>query len=63
MTTWRTVEDSGTGDKELLMARGHQRSKAICGEVQCLPMKQELDTTTSRKTYAKFDSREGVDSH
>ena len=57
------MEDSGTGDKELLMARGHQRSKAICGEVQCLPMKQELDTTTSRKTYAKFDSREGVDSH
>jgi len=57
------MKDGRVGDKELLVASSHERGEVVCGEVRCLPKKQELNTTTGSETYTKFDSREGMDSY
>ena len=55
------MENGRTGDQELLVARSDQRGEEICGRMQCLPAKQKLHRTASRKIDAKLNPGKTLD--
>jgi len=51
---WKMVE---------LVTRSDQGGKEICGRIRCLPVKQKLHRTASRKIDAKLNPRKTLDAY
>ena len=57
------MENGGTGNQELLVARNYQGGEEIRGRVRCLPAQQKPHRATSRQVNAQFYSGKALDAY